>query len=204
MKKHPSRRVIHLGASLGGGVSIDLAARHDCAGFVLMSTFSSMPRLAKEKYPWLSCYSLMSVRFENDAKIGRCRCPIVIIHGADDDVIPSEHSRRLFEAAEEPKKLMIAPGGHGFSLSDEQLGEIELFLERKWHGRLVGFLVDSIRMLSSFSARSAQSPASSSVSVINEEDAVAISTDAHDRHFRIPVCSRNRRNQRRLPVLARS
>jgi fermentation-respiration switch protein FrsA (DUF1100 family) len=38
--------------------------------------------------------------------------PLLIIHGADDEIIPVDMSRRLFAAARDPKELYIIPGAH--------------------------------------------------------------------------------------------
>lgn len=39
--------------------------------------------------------------------------PLLVIHGADDEMVPLEQARALYEAAEEPKALWIVPGaGH--------------------------------------------------------------------------------------------
>jgi fermentation-respiration switch protein FrsA (DUF1100 family) len=37
--------------------------------------------------------------------------PVLIIHGTADDVVPVDHSRKLFELAHEPKSLVIVEGG---------------------------------------------------------------------------------------------
>lgn len=45
---------------------------------------------------------------------GRTTCPIFFVHGALDEVIPVDHTRRLHAAATGPKKLRIIPNGnHG-------------------------------------------------------------------------------------------
>jgi fermentation-respiration switch protein FrsA (DUF1100 family) len=38
---------------------------------------------------------------------------VLFIHGTADDVVPYEMSRRLYDAAPEPKRLVLVPGaGH--------------------------------------------------------------------------------------------
>ena len=42
--------------------------------------------------------------------------PLLIIHGLDDDTVPVEHGRRLFDEAGEPKQLLLLPNhGHSFT-----------------------------------------------------------------------------------------
>jgi fermentation-respiration switch protein FrsA (DUF1100 family) len=51
--------------------------------------------------------------FRNLAKIERVSCPILVMHGLEDDVVPVAHGRRLFDTAREPKRaLWVAGAGH--------------------------------------------------------------------------------------------
>jgi fermentation-respiration switch protein FrsA (DUF1100 family) len=50
--------------------------------------------------------------------------PVFIIHGLDDDVVPSEHASRLHNAALEPKDLWLIPSaGHIISIQTEGFEE---------------------------------------------------------------------------------
>ena len=52
------------------------------------------------------------VPYDNLGKIGGVKVPVMIIHGSQDEVIPVDMARRVFEAAPEPKELYIIPGSH--------------------------------------------------------------------------------------------
>ena len=54
-RKVPADQVVLLGESLGGGVAVELATRHDHEALVLVFTFTSLPAAAKCHYPWLPC-----------------------------------------------------------------------------------------------------------------------------------------------------
>jgi len=110
-QKYPPERIVLFGESVGGGVAVELATRHDCAGLVLFSTFESLPKAAKAKLPWLPCETLMSNRFDSASKLPGIRKPVYLAHGDADEVIPHSHSQRLFELAVGPKRLRIRPGG---------------------------------------------------------------------------------------------
>ncbi len=60
------------------------------------------------------------------------RKPLILIHAAGDERIPSEFSVELFERAVEPRKLIVLPGGHHRSAQhDAELQGIALrWLER--------------------------------------------------------------------------
>ncbi len=136
--KYPPERIVLFGESLGGGVAVELATRHDCAGLVLFSTFESLPKAAKAKIPWLPCETLMSNRFDSASKIARVRKPVFIAHGDSDEVIPFSHSQRLFELANAPKKFRLRPGStHNMPYDPEVCEEARKFIETEAPTRVV-------------------------------------------------------------------
>lgn len=115
----PAGRIVLLGESLGGGVVVELATRHDHRALVLVFTFTSLPAAAKYHYPFLPVYTLMRTRFDNLAKIPQCRRPVLLVHGTADRVIPITHSEALYAAAHEPKEFVRLEGiGHDNDLGD--------------------------------------------------------------------------------------
>lgn len=126
----PADRVVLFGESLGGGVAVELATRHDHAALALLYPFTSLPAAAKWHYPWLPCEWLMSNRFDNLSKIGRCHRPVFVIHGTVDQVIPFGHGELLYKAANEPKRFRPVPGGHHTpDLGEEVYAELRQFLD---------------------------------------------------------------------------
>jgi fermentation-respiration switch protein FrsA (DUF1100 family) len=129
--KVSSNRIVFFGESLGGGPAVELATRHDHRALVLVFTFTSLPAAAKYHYPWLPTHTFMRTRFDNLAKIGRCRRPVFIAHGTEDRVVPFSHGEALFAAANEPKEFLRLDGlGHG------------LGLDPRFHVALARFLAD--------------------------------------------------------------
>lgn len=128
----PSNVVLY-GQSLGTAVAVDLASRQEAAALILESGFSSSSDLASTVLPILPrrLHFLAKNRFESAHKLSRVRCPVLIAHGDPDLTIPTEHGRLLFNAANEPKELLIYPGaGHNVfgSLGDEYLDRVADFL----------------------------------------------------------------------------
>lgn len=104
---------VYLGQSLGSGVAVEMALRHPPAGLVLQTPFRSVHSIGASAYPWLPVKFLMRDRFDNEAKIGRLGCPLLIIAGAQDSLTPPEHARALHAAAPGPKDLVVIDGaGH--------------------------------------------------------------------------------------------
>ncbi len=105
-------RIAFLGESLGSAVAVEMAIRHVCAALILESPFLSVHEMAKVSFPFLPLGPLLRTRYDNISKIGKVRAPILIVHGENDEIVPFQHGRRLFEAAPEPKELYVVKGAH--------------------------------------------------------------------------------------------
>lgn len=112
VQKVPADRIIIYGHSLGSGPATELATRVEAAGLILEGAFTSVPDRGSEVYPWLPVHPLATQRFENLAKIGRVAMPKLLMHAADDSIIPYAHGQRLFAAAVAPKQWVELKGGH--------------------------------------------------------------------------------------------
>lgn len=97
-------RIILYGESLGGGVATRLAAELCTAGtspggLILRSTFSSMIDAAGYHYPWLPVSWILKDTYRSDLTIPRMTAPLLMLHGARDDVIPMWLGMKLFNLA---------------------------------------------------------------------------------------------------------
>lgn len=120
----PPERILVWGESLGGGVATRLASEvceegQVPRGLMLRSTFSSLVDAAGFHYPWLPVRWLLLDRYESVDRIGEVTCPILILHGNVDRIVPIEQGRTLFAAAPEmsengvPKRFVeLAETGH--------------------------------------------------------------------------------------------
>jgi len=102
----PAARIILYGRSLGAGAAVDLAARQSVGGLIVES-------------PFLTAFRVMTRiplfpfdRFRNVDKIGRVRCPVLVMHGEADEIVPLWHGQQLFERAPGPKMFLAVPGAH--------------------------------------------------------------------------------------------
>lgn len=91
------QQIIPFGRSVGGGSAIDLAVRKPVACLITESTFTS---IFKVKVP---IKILPFDKFDNFKKIKNVKCPILIMHGKLDEVVPFHHGEQLFKQAPEPK-----------------------------------------------------------------------------------------------------
>lgn len=116
------RLVIH-GESLGSGVAAQMALEHPPAALVLEAAFVSIPAVGKRQYPWLPVHRLTKDRFETLAKIARIHCPVFLLHGEDDDLVPVAMAQALFARANDPKQMHVFPGALHANLYDYGAGE---------------------------------------------------------------------------------
>lgn len=114
----PSRIVI-AGDSLGGAVAAALAERVEPAGLILQSTFTSLNELAGVFYPYLPMDWICRHRFPTLLRVPRIRCPKLFAHSPQDEMIPYEHGRRLYESAAEPRDWLDVQGTHGTAPMDQ-------------------------------------------------------------------------------------
>lgn len=102
-----------VGVSLGAPVAAHLAARFPCRAVALVSPVTSARFQARQARPWLPDLILdhLNSPFDTVDKIDDARCPVLMVHGARDKVVPLAQVRLLYEAARPPKKLVVVPQG---------------------------------------------------------------------------------------------
>jgi fermentation-respiration switch protein FrsA (DUF1100 family) len=112
LERHGVRpdRVVYFGESLGSAVAIALAAEQPPAALVLRSPFPSMASLGRRHYPFLPVGLLLKDRYASRRRIARVSCPVLVLAGERDAIVPLSESRALYDAAPEPKRLVVIPG----------------------------------------------------------------------------------------------
>jgi uncharacterized protein len=126
--------VIVFGKSLGGGVACEIAQDRRLKALVLESTFTSLASVARKLFPFLPQGILLGEVYDSISKLPRARCPVMVVHGEMDELIPASEGMDLYAAAPEPKELYLVPGaGHNdvsMVAGPEYARRIASFLER--------------------------------------------------------------------------
>ena len=101
------------GYSLGTAVASDLALLQPCRAVALVAPLASARRQALLRFPAMPALVLdrMRNRFDTLGRIGQARCPVVVVHGTDDEVIPLAEGRAVYDAAQQPKRMLVLAGG---------------------------------------------------------------------------------------------
>jgi uncharacterized protein len=100
------------GESLGGAVATELALRRSASAVALQSTFTSLADMADRVLPVAGRW-LISQRFDSARKVSLIRQPVLIIHGAEDELVPHAMGARLYQLVPTQREFLPLPGvGH--------------------------------------------------------------------------------------------
>jgi alpha-beta hydrolase superfamily lysophospholipase len=113
----PGRDRYIFGHSLGGAIAVRLATEvHDAKGLIVECTFTSIPAVFETmKWGWLPLAPLITQRFDSAERIARVKVPVLVVHGANDTLIPAALGRALYERAAAPKRFVLVEGGTHYS-----------------------------------------------------------------------------------------
>jgi pimeloyl-ACP methyl ester carboxylesterase len=106
-KKHAPETITLYGRSLGSGPACWLAERYAVSGLILDGAFSSTFRV-------MTGIKLLPFdRFDNLARLPKLECPVLIIHGKQDIVVPFSHALKNETVVKNPAKtLWIESANH--------------------------------------------------------------------------------------------
>jgi len=105
--------IVVFGKSLGGGVACEIAQEREFKALILESTFTSLAGVARKLFPFIPEGTPLGEVYDSISKLPRARCPVMVIHGDRDELIPVGEGLELYAAAPEPKELyLVAEAGH--------------------------------------------------------------------------------------------
>jgi len=104
--------IVIFGRSLGASVASRLASEYQPSALIVESSFTSVPDIAQDIYPWLPVRWLSRLSHATRDYVRDVRCPILIIHSRDDEIIPFRHGEAIFASANEPRTLLTIRGTH--------------------------------------------------------------------------------------------
>ena len=121
----PGRRVVVFGVSLGTAMAAYIASERPVAGLILgmpiASAAQELPVFGRllgypssqliEAVPSAEAKAI----FDEVDLVARSRAPLLIVHGADDEVVPIAQGRQVLAASASPQKRMVEVSGAGHS-----------------------------------------------------------------------------------------
>jgi len=118
------QHIIGYGVSLGGAVAVDLAVKRTLSCLMIESTFSSAEDIAKRIYPFIPSF-LIKTKLDSIGKIKNIIIPKLFIHSVEDEIVPFDLGKKLYDIAPGPKEFIRIIGGHndGFIYSQKKIEE---------------------------------------------------------------------------------
>jgi fermentation-respiration switch protein FrsA (DUF1100 family) len=77
---------------------------------ILQSGVPSLPVVGKSHFAWLRPYPdfiMPRPTMDNIELVKKISCPVTVIHGAKDQMIYLDDARRVYDAAREPKRMVV-------------------------------------------------------------------------------------------------
>lgn len=100
------------GYSIGGAIAAQALRHHPFDGVILQSTFTSLPDITRAIFPRLPLHLFAGRLFDTKAIVQALTVPLLVIHGADDEVCPPWMAKALVDACGSPeKRVHIVDGG---------------------------------------------------------------------------------------------
>ena len=111
-RKISTSDIVIFGRSLGASAASWLAAQYQPLALIVESSFTSVPDIAQELYPWLPVRWISRFSHSTLDYVRDVNCPVLIVHSRDDEIIPLHHGEAIFAAANEPRTLLLLRGGY--------------------------------------------------------------------------------------------
>ncbi len=126
-------RIAYFGESLGAAVAGGLATERPPAALVLRSPPSSLAEVGRHHYPFLPIFdALLFDRYPLAEQLRVVEVPLLVLVTERDEIVPAELSRRVFDAAAEPKRYVPLSASHhndpALLAGDEMLDTVTSFL----------------------------------------------------------------------------
>ncbi|MGB3151010.1 MAG: alpha/beta hydrolase [Maribacter sp.] len=115
-QSYDESKIVIYGRSFGTGVASGLAAENNPCKLILESPFYSAVELGKHRFPIFPIDLLSNYRFPSHEYVQKVKCPIYIVHGTVDHIIPFEQAQNLFKKVPEGQGSFytVEGGGHNY------------------------------------------------------------------------------------------
>ena len=99
------------GRSLGTGIATYIASKNEVKQLILETPYYNIHDVASYRFPMFPVKYLVHYKLPNNEFIKNVICPIAIIHGTNDRVIPFQSGKKLFDVSLKDKTTFIKVKG---------------------------------------------------------------------------------------------
>ncbi len=133
--KIPKDQIIIYGRSIGSGPAIHLASlKKDICALIVVSAFTSIKDVVKNQVGKILSIFIRN-RFNNLKRISEIKAPCLLIHGEQDELIPVDHCKKLYQACKSKSvdkdiKLFHGMNHNDYDEKEHLLKPLKTFLKR--------------------------------------------------------------------------
>jgi len=127
--------IIVWGRSLGGSVAAWTAKEKKSAILICESSFMNLSEIVNNHQSCIPGFILAGNDYNTIEYVKSAKCPLLVIHSKQDEVVPFYHGQEIFKASKNKKKFILIHGRHNtgyFESSDIYIPEIEKFLNENY------------------------------------------------------------------------
>lgn len=125
-------QIVFYGISLGSGFATYLATKHPCDQLILETPYYSILSMGQRMLPFLPIRWLLKYHVRTDLNLPKVSCPITLIHGDEDELIPFADSLKLKKENPHIELITIQGGTHNdLDLKEEYHEVLEKTLQKK-------------------------------------------------------------------------
>jgi uncharacterized protein len=123
--RYPEDKIVVLGYSIGTGPAAKIACDNSPKLLILQAPYYSLTDMMKKLYPILPTF-ILRYKFETNKYIMKCKMPIVIFHGDQDEVIYYNSSVKLKQVLKQTDTLITLVGQQHNGITGNPHYNIEL------------------------------------------------------------------------------
>ncbi|MCC5929394.1 MAG: alpha/beta hydrolase [Cyclobacteriaceae bacterium] len=131
INNYQENEIIVIGYSIGTGMASWVSANYPLSALILETPYYNLANLVKSKLPFVPTF-LLKYRFDNALHLQKCKVPVMIVHGKNDDLIPHTSSLLLEKYLKEDDQLILLEdqGHNGITWHPEYAAHVAGFLRK--------------------------------------------------------------------------
>lgn len=113
--KYNEEDILVYGRSLGTGMATFIASKNNPKLLILETPFYSILDVAQSRFPMFPVKHILKYKLLSYQYVKGIECPILMLHGTKDRVVPYESAKKLFEVSSKKNTtfVTIEGGNHG-------------------------------------------------------------------------------------------